>query len=133
MAASLNDRARKILQDKSFGHLATINKDGSPQVSPVWVDVDGDKVIVNTEETRLKVRNIKRDPRVSLSITDPSNPYSYAEIRGKVTNITREGAFDHIDKLAKKYMGQDKYPLNKPGDQRVILEVEPTRVVVPMG
>ena len=95
-------------------------KDGSPQVSPVWVDFDCTHVIVNSEQKRLKVRNLRRDSRVSLSIQDAANAYSYIEIRGRVVGITDKGGFDGIDKLAKKYMGLDKYPYNQPSDVRVI-------------
>jgi hypothetical protein len=128
MAASLNEKQLKFITDKSFGHIATINKDGSPQVSPVWLDWDGRHLIVNSEQKRLKVRNIKRDPRVAVSIQDPANPYSYIEIRGRAVDVTSEGAMDGIDRLAKKYMGQDKYPLHQPGDVRVVIKVAPEHV-----
>ena len=129
MAVRLTDEQAKLLRDtKSFIHLATVNKDGSPQVSPVWVDFDGTHVVVNSEQKRRKVRNMKRDPRVSLSVQDPANPYHYIEIRGRVASITAEGGAAHIDKLAKKYMGQDKYPGNQPGDVRVIIKIEPEHI-----
>src|SRR5688500_14184993 len=113
MSIELNDSQKQILLDKSFVHLATLNADGSPQVSPVWVDFDGSHVIVNSEQRRLKVRNMKRDPRVSLSVTDPTNPYRYMEIRGRVVDISVDEDCAVIDKLAKKYTGRDKYPFNK--------------------
>ncbi len=128
MAITLNDAQKKYLADKNFGHVATLNKDGSPQVSPVWVEFDGEHVIVNSEEKRLKVRNLKRDPRVSISILNGENPYEYIEIRGKVVEITAEGGSEGIDRLAKKYMGVDKYPFNKPEDVRVILKIVPEHV-----
>lgn len=131
--ATLTPDQKKILKAPAFAHMATINADGSPQVSPVWVDVDGDNVIVNSEEKRLKIRNVERDPRVTLSVQNPENPYSYVEIRGRVTDITEKGASDHIDKMAKKYMDQDKYPYNQPDDVRVLLTIEPERVLQPMG
>ena len=93
----------------------------------VWVERDGDTVIVNSEQKRLKVRNLKRDPHVSLSIQDTTNPYSYVEIRGKVLEVTTEGGFEGIDRLGKKYMGVDKYPGNSPGDVRVQVKIEPLR------
>lgn len=124
----LTDKAKKLIDAKAFAHVATINKDGSPQVSPVWVERDGDVVIVNSEQKRLKVRNLKRTPLVSLSIQDPENDYSYVEIRGKVVEITPEGGFEGIDRLGKKYMGVDKYPGNQPGDVRVQIKIEPTRI-----
>jgi PPOX class probable F420-dependent enzyme len=124
----LTDKAKKLIDAKAFAHVATINKDGSPQVSPVWVERDGDTVIVNSEQKRLKVRNLKRNPAVSLSIQDPENDYSYVEIRGKVVEITPEGGFEGIDRLGKKYMGVDKYPGNQPGDVRVQIKIEPTHI-----
>ncbi len=129
MAVKLTDDQKKLVSEsKSFIHLATINKDGSPQVSPVWVDFDGAYVIVNSEQKRRKVRNIKRDPRVALSVTDPENSYHYIEIRGRVVDVTPEGAAAHIDRMAKKYMGLDQYPYNQPGDVRVIIKIEPEHV-----
>jgi PPOX class probable F420-dependent enzyme len=128
LAITLNDAQKKYLMDKNFGHIVTLNKDGSPQVSPVWVDFDGKHVIVNSEQSRLKVRNLKRDPRVSISILNGENPYEYIEIRGKVVEITAEGGFEGIDRLAKKYMGVDKYPFNKPEDVRVVIKIAPEHV-----
>jgi PPOX class probable F420-dependent enzyme len=128
MAVKLSDKAKGLIDSKAFAHIATINADGSPQVSPVWVERDGDTVIVNSEEKRLKVRNIKRNPHVSLSIQDTGNAYSYVEIRGKVVEVTPEGGFEGIDRLGKKYMGVDKYPGNQPGDVRVQIKIEPTRI-----
>ena len=128
MPVQLTDAQKKFLTDKNFAHIATINKDGSPQVTPVWVELDGIHVIVNSEITRRKVRNLKRDPRVSLSVQDDANPYQYIEIRGRVTEITDKGGDAGIDKLAKKYMGVDKYPLNKPGDVRVVIKIVPEHV-----
>lgn len=124
----LTDKAKALIDAKAFAHVATINKDGSPQVSPVWVERDGDTVIVNSEQKRLKVRNLKRNPAVALSIQDPDNAYSYVEIRGKVVEITPEGGFEGIDRLGKKYMGVDKYPGNQPGDVRVQIRIEPTHI-----
>jgi PPOX class probable F420-dependent enzyme len=129
MAVKLTDEQAKLLHDpKAFIHLATINKDGSPQVSPVWVDYDGTHVVINSEQKRRKVRNMKRDPRVSFSVQDPANAYHYIEIRGRAVEITPNGGFEGIDKLAKKYMGVDKYPGNQPGDVRVVIKIEPDHV-----
>ena len=129
MAVKLTDDQKKLVSEsKSFIHLATINKDGSPQVSPVWVDFDGAYVIVNSQQKRRKVRNVRRDPRVALSVTDPENSYHYIEIRGRVVDVTPEGAAAHIDRMAKKYMGLDQYPYNQPGDVRVIIKIEPEHV-----
>lgn len=128
MAVKLTEAQKQLINAKNFGHIATINKDGSPQVSPVWIDLDGEHLIVNSEARRLKVRNIKRDPRVSVSIQNASNPYQYIEIRGKAVDVTEKGGFEGIDKLAKKYMGVDKYPNNLPDDKRVVIKIEPQHV-----
>ena len=128
MAANLTDEQIKILKDKNFAFMATLMPDGRPQVSPVWVEYDGEHVIINSEVKRLKVRNLKRDPRISIAVAKTDNPYEYVEIRGKVVDMTTEGASEGIDMLAKKYLGQDKYPYNQPGDQRVILKIEPLEV-----
>ena len=109
-----------LFQKKAFASLATLMPDGSPQVTPVWCDFDGKHVIVNSAQGRRKDRNMRRDPRVSLSLVDPDNPYRYVEIRGRVVEITTDGASDHIDRMAKKYLGLDQYPHKKPGEVRVI-------------
>ena len=129
MAVQLTDKAKKYLESKAFGHVATVNTDGSPQVSPVWVEHDGVNVIVNSEDKRLKVRNLRRNPAVSVSIQNPDNPYEYIEIRGNAVEITPNGGSEGIDRLAKKYLGQDKYPYNQAGDLRVVIKIEPTRIV----
>ncbi len=118
---------RDLLTTKTFAHLATTMKDGSPQVTPVWFDTDGPYVRVNSAVGRLKDKNMRRDPRVALSILDPDNPYRYLEIRGRVVAITEEGGAAHIDALAKKYMGVDTYPMHQPGVARVIYTIEPLR------
>jgi PPOX class probable F420-dependent enzyme len=114
-----------LTQKKAFANLATVMPDGSPQVTPVWVDYKDGKVLINTARGRIKDRNMSADPRVALSISDPDNPYRHIQIRGRVTNIVEKGAAEHIDKMAKKYLGKDKYPYNQPGDVRVIFEIEP--------
>ena len=119
---------RDILDKKAFVHLATKMSDGSPQVSPVWVERDGDVIIVNSAKGRLKDRNMRADDRVALSATDPDNPYRSIMIRGKVVKITEEGADEHIDKLAKKYLNEDKYPFRTPDEVRVKYYIEPLKV-----
>jgi PPOX class probable F420-dependent enzyme len=114
-----------LFKKKAFANLATLMPDGQPQVTPVWVDYDGQYVLINTAEGRQKDKNLKRDGRVALSIMDPDNPYRYLEIRGRVTERTREGADAHIDAMAKKYLGQDKYPFRRQGEVRVIFKVQP--------
>ena len=117
-----------ILEKPSFAHLSTVMSDGSPQASAVWVDTDGPLIVVNSAEGRLKDRNIRRDPRVAISVIDPDNPYRSLMIRGRVTKITTEGADAHIDKMAKKYMGVDEYPFRTPEEVRVMYYIEPERV-----
>lgn len=111
---------------KSFAHLATVMKDGSPQVTPVWFDETGGKIRINTARGRVKDRNLKPGVRVALSIIDPDDPYRYVQIRGTVVSETEEGAAAHIDSLAKKYLDRDKYPFHDPAHARVIYEIEPT-------
>ena len=116
-----------LFKKKAFAHLATLMPDGKPQVTPVWVDYDGKYVIINTAQGRLKDKNMQRDGRVALSITDPDNPYRYLEVRGSIAERTHTGADAHIDAMAKKYPDQDKYPFRAPGEVRVIYKVLPER------
>lgn len=113
---------------KAFAHFATLMADGTPQVTPVWFDVEGGKVRVNSAKGRVKDRNVRANPAVALSIIDPDNPYRHVVIRGRVARIVEEGADAHIDSLAKKYLGQDTYPFRRPGEVRVIYEIEPVSV-----
>lgn len=115
---------------KAFADLATVMPDGSPQVTPVWFDYVGDKVRVNTARGRVKARNMKEGSRVALAIMDPDNPYRHIQIRGRVVRVAEQGADAHIDSLAKKYLGQDKYPFHTPNEVRVIYEIEPLSVSV---
>jgi len=108
--------------------VGSIREDGSAHVVPVWVDTDGTHALLNTAEGRAWANNVERAPRVALTVANIENPYEYVTIRGRVEEITREGADEHIDKLAKKYMGVDEYPLRQPGEQRVIVRVAPERV-----
>lgn len=126
--AQIPEKYRDIFTRKSFVHLATLMPDGSPQVSPVWVDLDGDHILINSAEGRLKDKNIRRDSRVALSVTDPDNPYRHVAIRGKVVDITTEGADEHIDRMAKKYMDKDKYPFRSPDEVRVLYRIEAEKI-----
>ena len=119
---------RDLFSKPAFAHLVTLMSDGSPQVTPVWVDLDGNTVVINTAKGRLKDRNMRRDPRVALAISDPANPYRYIQVRGRISDITEEGADAHIDKMAKKYLGKDSYPYRQPGEVRVIYKVTPEQV-----
>ena len=116
-----------LMQKPAFAHLATIREDGTPQVTPVWFDYDGEFVLIDSAEGRLKDRNIRRDPRVTIEIQDPANPYRYLEIRGKVEVVTNEGALEMIDKLSMKYLGQAKYPYARPGEVRVLYKIRPLK------
>ncbi len=112
----------------TFAHLATVMPDGSPQVTPVWFDFDGTHLIVNSARGRQKDRNMRRNPNVAVEIMDPENPYRYIQIRGKVVEITEEGADDSIDSLARKYLNVDRYPNRRPGEVRVIYKISPERI-----
>ncbi|HTC14693.1 MAG TPA: PPOX class F420-dependent oxidoreductase [Steroidobacteraceae bacterium] len=114
-----------LFTKKAFAHLATLMADGKPQTTPVWVDYDGERVVINTAEGRQKDKNMQRDGRVALSISDPDNPYRYLEVRGRVSERTHQGADQHIDAMAQKYLGQAKYPYRRPGEVRVIYKVTP--------
>ena len=117
-----------LFSKKSFANIATTMKDGSPQVTPVWVDYDGVNILVNTAKGRQKTKNINRDSRVALSIQDPENPYRKLIVRGRVVEETSLGADAHIDKLAKKYTGSDTYQNRIPAMVRVILKIKPEHV-----
>ena len=129
MAETLNEKQQSLLTGKNFAYIGTVSEDGSPQVTPVWIDYDGTHVIFNTEQKRAKTRHLKNDPRVAVSVADAQNPYQYIEIQGRVVEMTEEGADAHIDKMAQKYMGKDKYPFGRPGDVRVIVKIEPLKVL----
>ncbi|HXT76338.1 MAG TPA: PPOX class F420-dependent oxidoreductase [Candidatus Eisenbacteria bacterium] len=128
MADATIEKYSDLFHKKAFANLSTLMKDGSPQVTPVWFDYDGSHIRVNSALGRVKDKNIRRDPRVSMSIQDPDNPYRYLEIRGKVVDITQQGADDHIDSLAQKYLGQSTYPYRQPGEVRVLYKIEPQKL-----
>ena len=119
-----------IIKDKNFAFLGTIMKDGRPQVSPIWIDIDDNNNIIlfNTAQGRIKHKNISRDPRVSLSLVDQNNPYSMVTIQGTVIEQTTIGADEHIDKLAKKYLNIDRYPSHSPSIKRVICKIKPEKM-----
>lgn len=126
--ASTLDTYRDLFDKKAFAHLATVGADGKPQVTPVWCDFDGTHIRINTARGRVKERHLARDPRVALSILDPDNPYRYVQVQGRVAEMTERGADAHIDALAKKYIGQDRYPWKRPGEVRVTVRIAPERV-----
>jgi PPOX class probable F420-dependent enzyme len=118
---------RDLFEKGAFANLATLMPDGSPQVTPTWCDFQEDHVLINSARGRQKDRNMRRDSRVAVSILDPENPYRYLEVRGQVVEITEQGAREHIDKMAKKYLGVDQYPYAQPGEVRVLYKIRPER------
>jgi len=130
MSTAVQGRAEELLGAANFCNVATLRSDGSIHAAPVWVDVEEGKPVLNSAEGRLWPTNLERDPRVTLTVQNTDNPYEYVTIRGRVSERTHEGADEHIDKLAKKYMGVDSYPYRQPGEQRVIIRVEPETVHV---
>jgi PPOX class probable F420-dependent enzyme len=126
--AAIPDEAKHLFESKDFAHLATINPDGSPQVSPVWIGLDGGLVTFNTAEGRVKTNNLHRDGRVAISIHAQDNPYENLLIQGKVVEMTNDGADDDIDALAKRYLGVDSYPYRQAGEERVIVKIRPEKV-----
>jgi len=124
----LTEKTKKLIDGKNFASVASLMPDGSPQVAPVWVDRDGDTIILNATGTRQRTKNLKKDPRVAISIFEQNNPYSNVSIRGKAVEITQKGAEEHIDKMNMKYNGTAKYPYHDPKDPRVMIRVEATRI-----
>jgi PPOX class probable F420-dependent enzyme len=123
--AVIPEKYLDLTQKKAFAQLATLMPDGTPHVSPVWFEYDGKHIVINTAKGRVKDRNMRRDPRVGVDIPDPDNPYRHLSLRGRVVDITEKGGDDHIDKLAMKYLGQEKYPYRQAGEVRVIYKIEP--------
>ena len=129
LANKLTERVIKLIDGKNFAYLATLLPDGSPHVTPMWVDHEGDMLLLNTAIGRIKQRNITRDPRVSITIVDSNNPYDRVVIHGRVVSQAEQGADAHIDKLAKKYTGANKYQKASPSEKRVIIKIEPLRIL----
>ena len=128
--AELSEKAKRLLTGKNFAFVATLNADGSTQLTPTWIDTDGKNVLVNTALGRKKVINVTRDQRVTVGVFDQANPYEYVSIRGKVERqVLGQEAEDHIDKLANKYTGATKYRRSSPGEKRVLLVIRPSKVV----
>ena len=126
--ATLNEKQAALFTDRNWGVIATIREDGSPQATPVWIDYDGENVLVNSAHGRTKVKNIERDPRATVTVLPAEDQQSgYVMVSGPA-EIVEEGALEHINKLAKKYLGKDKYPYLGPGEKRVIIQIHPERV-----
>lgn len=127
MPSAIPEGYRDILTNRSFAHLAVVLADGTPHVSPVWIDYDGEHILINTTFDRVKARAMDGNPHVSLSVLDPDNPYRYLVVRGQIVEATRDGATEHIDKMARKYFGKDIY--DGPGrDRRKLYKIAPVKV-----
>jgi len=127
MAVKISQALKKILEDKAYGHVVTFNPAGRPELTMVWMDVDGDELLFNTAEGRRKPDNIRRNPRVIVSVQDRNNPQTYAVFHGKA-RVTDAGADAHIDKLAKRFLGVEKYPYRQPNEKRVIVRIDVERI-----
>lgn len=128
MPDKLSDKARELLARPVLATLATVATDGSPQVTPLWIEVDGDDLLVNTAQGRSKARNVARDHRVAVSVIDPDDPYNVVVVKGTVVDVTTDGADAHIDRLAKKYLGVDEYPMRQPGEVRITVRIRTDRI-----
>ena len=128
MTSSISPEVAKLIEDKNFAFVATLMKDDSPQITPVWIDLVDGMILVNTAKGRVKQKNVSRDPRVAIAITDRNNPYNMVTIQGNVVEQTTDGADKHIDKMALKYLGVDKYPFAMPGEERILLKIVPSKI-----
>src|SRR5437016_10934208 len=130
MAAALSPGFQKLLHEPAYYQLATLMPDGSPQLTQTWVDTDGEHILINTFEGSQKSRNVRRDPRVAVNVVDPANAWRIASVRGRVVEVTTEGADRHIDQLARKYLGTETYPFRRPGQVRIILKIAAAQINV---
>ena len=128
MTNNMSPEVAKLIEDKNLAFVATLMKNDSPQITPVWIDLVDGMILVNTAKGRVKQKNVSRDPRVAISIVDRNNPYNMVTIQGHVIEQTTEGADKQIDKMAKKYLGVDKYPFTMPGEERIILKIVPKKI-----
>ena len=126
--AELDQKHRRLLEEPNFAFVGTTRKDGGVHVVPTWVHVDDGHVVLNTSEGRAWPENARRDPRITIAVADRENPYEFVQIRGRVVEDTHEGAKEHIDFLAKKYLDEDEYPFLQPGEQRIIFRIQPEQV-----
>lgn len=127
MALTLPESVRNLLADKAYGHVITFNPSGTPQVTMVWMDVDGNQAVYNTAEGRIKVRNLRKDPRIIVSVQNRNEPQSYVCLTGKAT-LTEAGAEANIDKLAKRFLGLDTYPWRAPGEKRILVRIDVEKI-----
>ena len=130
MSQVLTESAKELLREPVLSHIATIDADGRPNISPVWVDVDGDDVLFNTAEGRVKTKNLRSNPNVAVSVVDPQDPQRVVALRGKVAEMTHDGADEHIDFLAKKYLGHERFQDRREGQQRVKIRIRPERIAM---
>ncbi|MHB8619571.1 MAG: PPOX class F420-dependent oxidoreductase [Chloroflexota bacterium] len=128
MAQEMSAGLIKLLREPAHCQIATLLPSGWPQLTQVWADTDGKHILINTAEGRQKVTDVRRDPRVAVNVVDATNAWRIASVRGRVVEVTTEGADDLIDALAKKYIGKDKYPFRQPGEVRVTLKIEPEKI-----
>ncbi|HUJ77240.1 MAG TPA: PPOX class F420-dependent oxidoreductase [bacterium] len=128
MAAIIPPQMADLLTGKALANLATVGPTGFPLVTPVWVDREGELILVNSAQGRRKDRNVQQNAKVALAVVDPANPYRYLGVQGTVVEVRSAGADEHLDRLAQRYLGQPKYPWRRPGEQREILVIRPTRV-----
>ena len=128
MPATISPGFRKLLQEPAYCQLATLMPDGSPQNTQVWVDTDGEHILINTAQGRQKERNVQRDPRVAVNVVDPTNAWRIGMVRGRVVEVTTEGADELIDQLAKKYLNVEAYPFRRPEEVRVTLKILPDKI-----
>ena len=128
MPATISPGFQKLLREPAYCQLATLMSDGSPQITQVWVDTDGQHILINTAQGRQKERNVRRDPRVAVNVVDPANAWRIAMVRGRVVDVTTEGADQLIDELAKKYLNEETYPFRRPEEVRVTLKVLPEKI-----
>jgi len=126
----LDPKIVKLLEGKNLVFIATTMKDGAPQVSPVWADLQDGYIMINTAEGRIKHKNVLRDPRVAISVVDQNNPLDMTSIRGRVEEIIPDYDYVHANKLTKKYMGKDTYPFRRPGEKRIIFKIKPEKTFV---
>ncbi len=128
MPETMSTGLLQLLREPAYCQIASLMPDGSPQITQVWVDTDGEHVLINTAEGRQKTRNVRRDPRVAVNVVDPGNAWRLATIRGRVVEITTDGADDLIDQLANKYLGVESYPFRNPEETRITLKIAPERI-----
>jgi len=128
MTGNISPDVAKLFEDKNLAFVATLMKDDSPHITPVWIDLVDGIILVNTAKGRIKQKNVSRDPRVAIAIVDRNNPYNMVTIQGNVVEQTTEGADKHIDKMAKKYLGVDKYTFAVPGEERILLKIVPSKI-----